>query len=85
MIAHHFSPSSWSQYLSRLRHADYPRSNNMAHLPKASSTRLSDRSSFVIVRNTTPPRDPDTEEEDENEDEEQENDEPPAVREPDED
>ena len=42
---------------------------------------------FVIMGNTTPPRDPDEDEEDEDEDEEEEDraDEPPVVREPDED
>ena len=43
-----------------------------------------DWSSFVIMDNTMPPRDPDEDEEDEDEDEE-EADEPPVVREPDED
>ena len=45
-----------------------------------------DRSSFVIMRNTMPPRDPD-EDEDEDEDDEEDNtaDEPPVVREPDDD
>ena len=57
------------------------------HIPKEFSTRLIDWSPFVIMGNTTPPRDPDEDEEDEDEDEEQEDraDEPPVVREPDED
>jgi hypothetical protein len=59
------------------------------HIPDASSTRLIDWSPFVIMGNTMPPRDPDEDDEDEDEDEEEEeedrNDEPPVVREPDED
>jgi hypothetical protein len=53
---------------------------------------LIDWSPFVIMGNTMPPRDPDEDEEDEDEDEEDEEeeeedraDEPPIVREPDED
>jgi hypothetical protein len=48
---------------------------------------LIDWSPFVIMGNTMPPRDPDEDEEDEDEDEEEEDrgDEPPVVREPDED
>jgi hypothetical protein len=47
---------------------------------------LIDRGSFVIMRNTMPPRDPD-EDEDEDEDDEEDDtaDEPPVVREPDDD
>jgi hypothetical protein len=59
------------------------------HIPEEFSTRLIDRSPFVI---TMPPRDPDEDEEGEDEDEEEEEeeeedraDEPPVVREPDED
>jgi hypothetical protein len=50
------------------------------------STKLIDRGSFVIMRNTMPPRDPD-EDEDEDEDDEEDDtaDEPPVVREPDDD
>jgi hypothetical protein len=49
-------------------------------------TRLIDRSAFVIMGNTMPPRDPDDDEEDEAEEEEEDSgDEPPVVREPDED
>jgi hypothetical protein len=57
------------------------------HIPEESSTRLIDWSPFVIMGNTTPPRDPDEDDEDEDEEEEEENraDEPPVVREPDED
>ena len=56
------------------------------HLPEEFSTRLLDWSLFVIMANTMPPRDPDEDEEDEDEEEEEENraDEPPVVREPDE-
>ena len=50
------------------------------------STRLIDRSPFVIMGNTMPPRDPSEDDEDEEEeDEEDRGDEPPVVREPDED
>ena len=57
------------------------------HIPAEFSTRLIDRSPFVIMGNTMPPRDPDDDEEDEEEEDEQEDraDEPPVVREPDED
>jgi hypothetical protein len=58
------------------------------HIPEEVSTRLIDRSPFVIMRSTMPPRDPneeDEEEEEEEEDEEDRGDEPPVVREPDED
>jgi hypothetical protein len=40
---------------------------------------------FVIMGNTMPPRDPDEDEEDDDEEEEDRADEPPVVREPDED
>ena len=58
------------------------------HIPEEFSTRLIDWSSFVIMGNTMPPRDPDENEEDE-EDEDDEGDEdradePAVVREPDE-
>jgi hypothetical protein len=48
---------------------------------------LIDWSPFVIMGNTMPPRDPDEDEEDEEEDEDEDDraDEPPVVREPDED
>jgi hypothetical protein len=52
------------------------------HIPEESSTRLIDWSPFVIMGNTMPPRDPD---EDDEEEEENRADEPPIVREPDED
>ena len=58
------------------------------HIPEESSARGSDWSPFAIMGNTMPPRDPDEdddEEENEDEDEEDGADEPPVVREPDED
>jgi hypothetical protein len=60
------------------------------HIPEEFSTRLIGWSPFVIMGNTMPPRDPDEDEEDEGEgegDDEDEDgaDEPPVVREPDED
>ncbi|UPJ54661.1 hypothetical protein IVB30_30315 [Bradyrhizobium sp. 200] len=56
------------------------------HIPEEFSTRLIDWSSFMIMGNTMPPRDPEEDEEDEEEEEEEERaDEPPVVREPDED
>ena len=53
--------------------------------PRRIFTRLIDWSPFLIMGNTMPPRDPDEDEEDEDEDEEDRADEPPVVREPDED
>jgi hypothetical protein len=56
------------------------------HIPKEFSTRSIDWSRFVIMGNAIPPRDPDEDEEDEDEEgEEDDADEPPVVREPDED
>ena len=59
------------------------------HIPEEFSTRLIDWSSLMIIGNTMPPRDPDEDDEDEEEEEEEEEedgaDEPPVVREPDED
>ena len=61
------------------------------YIPQEFSTKLIDRSPFVIMGNTMPPRDPNEDEEDEDEEEEDEEDEedrgdePPLVREPDED
>ena len=55
------------------------------YIPQEFSTKLIDRSFFVIMRNTMPPRDPDEDEEDEDEEEEDRADEPPVVREPDDD
>ena len=55
------------------------------HIPKEFSTRLIDWSPFAIM-GTVPPRDPDEDEEDEEVEEEEDHaDEPPVVREPDED
>jgi hypothetical protein len=61
------------------------------HIPQEFSTRLIDWSAFVILGNTMPPRDPDEDEENGDEEEEEDEyevdraDEPPVVREPDED
>ena len=56
------------------------------HIPEEFSTKLIDRTPSVIMGNTMPPRDPDEDEEDEEVEEEEDNaDEPPVVREPDED
>ena len=58
------------------------------HIPEKIFSRLIDRRPFVIIRNSMPPRDPNEDEEDEgeeDEDEEDRGDEPPVVREPDED
>jgi hypothetical protein len=54
------------------------------HIFEESFTRSIDWSPFVIMDGTMPPRDPDEDEEDE-EEEEDNADEPPVVREPDED
>jgi hypothetical protein len=57
----------------------------MSPHPEERSTWLIDWSPFVIMGNTMPPRDPDEDEEDEDEEEEEDRaDEPPVVREPDE-
>jgi hypothetical protein len=60
------------------------------HIPEELSTGLIHWRPFVIMGNTMPPRDPNEDEEDEEEEEEEEDeedrgDEPPVVREPDED
>jgi hypothetical protein len=56
------------------------------HIPEEFSTGLIDWSPLVIMGNTMPPRDPDEEDEDEADEEEDDRaDEPPVVREPDED
>jgi hypothetical protein len=56
------------------------------HIPDEFSNRLIDWSPFVIMGNTMPPRDPDEDEDDDEEEEEEDHtDEPPVVREPDED
>jgi len=56
-------------------------------IPEEYSIRLIDRTPFVVMGNTMPPRDPDENDEDDDEEEEEEDrdDEPPVVREPDED
>jgi hypothetical protein len=54
-------------------------------IPKDFFASLIDWKLFVIMGNSTPPRDPDEDDEDEDEDEEDNADEPPVVREPDED
>ena len=58
-----------------------------SHIPEEVSTRLIDWSPVVIMGNTMPPRDPDEDEEDEEEEDDADDDvdEPPVVREPDED
>jgi hypothetical protein len=53
------------------------------HIPEELSTRLIDWRPFVIMGNTMPPRDLD-EDEEEDDEEEDRADEPPVVREPDE-
>ena len=55
------------------------------YIPREISTKLIDRSSFVIMRNTMPPRDPDEDEDEDNDEEDDTADEPPVVREPDDD
>jgi len=56
------------------------------HIHEEFSNRLIDWSPLVITGNTMPPRDPDEDEEDEEDEEEGDRaDEPPVVREPDED
>ena len=54
-------------------------------IPQEFSTKLIDRSSFVIIRNTMPPRDPDEDEDEDDDEEDDTADEPPVVREPDDD
>jgi len=54
-------------------------------IPEEYSIRLIDRTPFVVMGNTMPPRDPDENDEDDDEEEEDRDDEPPVVREPDED
>ena len=54
------------------------------HITEELSTRI-DWSPFAIMGNTMPPRDPDEDDEDEDQEEEDRADEPPVVREPDED
>ena len=58
-----------------------------SHITEERFANLIDWSPIVITGNTMPPRDPDEDEEDKDEDKEDEDraDEPPVVREPDED
>jgi hypothetical protein len=59
-----------------------------AHIPEEFFLKLIDRSPFVIMGNTVPPKnsnDDEEDEEDEEEEDENRGDEPPVVREPDED
>jgi hypothetical protein len=59
------------------------------HIPEDFFTRLIDWNPIVVMGNTMPPRDPDEDEENEEDEEDEEDDdnadEPPVVREPDED
>jgi hypothetical protein len=55
------------------------------HIPEEFSTALIDWSPLVSMDNTMPPRNPDEEDEEKEEEEEDRADEPPVVREPDED
>jgi hypothetical protein len=57
------------------------------HISEEFSSRLVDRSLFVLRSNTIPPRDPpeDDDDDEDEEDEDEDEDEPPVVREPDED
>jgi hypothetical protein len=75
------------QRLQKWAPSPHLRSNNMKrHLPEEFSTKLINRSPLVTMGNTVPPRDPDEDEEDEDDEEDDDNaDEPPVVREPDED
>jgi len=54
------------------------------HLPEELSIKT-DWSPFVIMGNTMPPRDPDDEDEEDEDEEDDSADDPPVVREPDED
>ena len=55
------------------------------YIPQEFFTKLIDRNSFVIVRNTMPPRDPDEDVDEDKGEEDDTADEPPVVREPDDD
>jgi hypothetical protein len=58
------------------------------HIPEEFSTTLIGWSPFVIMSNAMPPRDPEEDEEDDDEEDDEDEeraDEPPVVREPDED
>ena len=74
-----------SEQKGKIPQGPHPRSNDMTpHIPE----RLTDWSPFEIMGNTVPPRDPDEDEEEEDEEDEEDEDradEPPVVREPDED
>ena len=54
------------------------------HIPEELSTKIN-WSPFVILRNTMPPRDPEDEDEEDEDEKDDSADEPPIVREPDED
>jgi hypothetical protein len=54
------------------------------HIPEEFSTGLIDWSPFMIMDSSMPPREPDEDDEDEDEEEGDRADEPPVVREPDE-
>ena len=54
------------------------------NIPEERST-IVDWHTFAIMSNTMPPRDPNDDDEDDEDEEENQNDEPPVVREPDED
>jgi hypothetical protein len=54
------------------------------HIPEELSTKIN-WSPFVIMGNTMPPRDPEDDDEDEEDENDDSADEPPVVREPDED
>jgi hypothetical protein len=54
------------------------------HIPEELSTKI-DWSPFVIMGNTMPPRDPEDEDEEDEDEKDDSADEPPVVREPDED
>ena len=55
------------------------------HIPEELSTRLIDWRPFVIMGNTMPPRDPEDEDEEDEDEKDDSADEPPGVREADED
>ena len=55
------------------------------HIPEEFSNRLIDWCPFVIMGNTMPPRDPEDEDEEDEDEKDDSADEPPVVREPDED
>jgi hypothetical protein len=67
----------------KARGGQFRDARGLADIPEELSTRLIDWRPFMNVGNTIPPRDPDDDEEDE--EEEDRTDEPPVVREPDED